>query len=301
MAESGWEKGMSEASLLRGGALAEPLRAEIAARTARLKERGIAPHLVVVVASDDPAVASYAQSKARMAEKLGIALTLATVDAAEGQAALEARLARLSEAREVHGIVLALPLAPGLDAEAAIARIDPKKDVDGLTPVNLGLIALGREGEAIAPATPQACIRLAESAAPLAGSRVVVVGRGRSVGRGLIPMLVNRDATVTVCHSRTPDLAAAIAPCATVFVAVGRPHLIDAAHIRPGQVVIDAGISMVGGKMAGDVDAEAVRTTALALTPVPGGVGPLTSTLIFANLLRAISLQTGESIAAGSL
>ncbi|NBC33096.1 MAG: bifunctional 5,10-methylenetetrahydrofolate dehydrogenase/5,10-methenyltetrahydrofolate cyclohydrolase [Alphaproteobacteria bacterium] len=292
---------MSEATLLRGGALAEPLRAEIADEAARLKARGIVPHLAVVVASDDPGVASYAQSKEKMAAKLGITLTAVTADPADGQAALEACVTRLSQAPEVHGIILALPVASGLDAEAAIACIDPKKDVDGLTPVNLGLIALGLESAAIAPATPQACIRLAESVAPLAGSRVCVVGRGRAVGRGLIPMLINRDATVTVCHSRTTDLAAAIAPSDTVFVAIGRPHLIGAAHIRPGQVVVDAGISMVDGKMAGDVDGAAIRATALALTPVPGGVGPLTSTLIFANLMRAIALQTGEPLAARSL
>lgn len=300
MAVSGWGNGMSEAILLRGGALAEPLRDEIAAETARLAARGLAPHLVVVVASDDAGVASYAQSKGKLAAKLGVALTVETIDPAAGQAALEGTLTALSQDPAVHGIVLALPVAPGLDAEAAISCIDPKKDVDGLTPVNLGLVALGRETEAIAPATPQACIRLAESVAPLAGTRAVVVGRGRAVGRGLIPMLINRDATVTVCHSRTPDLAAAIAPCDTVFVAIGRPHLIGAAHVRPGQVVIDAGISMLDGKMAGDVDGEAIRAAALALTPVPGGVGPLTSTLIFANLVRAIALQTGDAAPARS-
>ena len=283
---------MNEAILLRGGALAEPIRAEIAAEAARLTDRGITPHLVVLVASDDPGVASYAQSKSKTAAKLGVALTVETVDPAEGQAALEARLTALSRTPTVHGLVLALPVAPGLDTEAAIGCIDPIKDVDGLTPANLGLIALGREAEAIAPATPQACIRLAETQGPLAGKRVAVIGRGRSVGRALIPMLINRDATLTVCHSRTPDLAAAIAPCEVVFVAAGRPGLIGAAHIRPAQIVIDAGISIVDGKVVGDVDQDAIRETASALTPVPGGVGPLTSTLVFANLTRAIALQS---------
>lgn len=282
---------MTDAILLRGSPLAEPLRAEIAAQAARAADRGVAPHMVVVAASDDPGVASYAQSKRKTAAKLGIALTVLSIDPAEGQAVLEARLAEMSAAPSVHGLVLALPLATGLDTESAIACIDPAKDVDGLTAVNLGLIALGREREAIAPATPQACIRLAESVGPLAGKRVTVVGRGRSVGRALIPMLINRDATVTVCHSRTLDLEAAIAPCDVVFVAAGRPGLVSSAHIRPGQVVIDAGITVLADGIVGDVDADAIRGTAAALTPVPGGVGPLTSTLIFANLMRAIALQ----------
>ncbi|MEE8270436.1 MAG: bifunctional 5,10-methylenetetrahydrofolate dehydrogenase/5,10-methenyltetrahydrofolate cyclohydrolase, partial [Alphaproteobacteria bacterium] len=168
--------------------------------------------------------------------------------------------------------------------------------VDGLTPVNLGLIAAGNEAAAIAPATPLACIRLAESAAPLAGRRAVVVGRGRSVGRALIAMLINRDATVTVCHTKTPDLAAAIAPCDFVFVAAGRPGLITAAHLASGQIVIDAGINVVddgagGQRIVGDVAADGVAAKAAALSPVPGGVGPLTTTLVFHNLLRAIELQ----------
>lgn len=282
---------MPEATPLRGMPLAEPLRAEIASETARLRAAGIDPLLVVIVASDDPAVANYAETKTRLAERLGITIDLVRFDPALGQETLETEIAALSAETRVHGLLLELPLAAGLDAEAAIGRIDPLKDVDGLTPVNLGLIAAGREAGAIAPATPLACIRLAESATPLAGKRATVIGRGRSVGRGLIPMLINRDVTVTVCHSRTKDLAAAVAPAEIVFVAAGRPRLVGGALIRPGQIVIDAGTSVVDGKVVGDVDADSVRPIAAALTPVPGGVGPLTTTLLFHNLLRAIDLQ----------
>jgi methylenetetrahydrofolate dehydrogenase (NADP+)/methenyltetrahydrofolate cyclohydrolase len=282
---------MPEAHLLRGGPIAEGIRADIAARAARLAEGGTVPRLAVVVASADPASSSYAQAKAKTATKLGIALDAVAVDPAQGQSAFEHRMADLSDDPAVHGIVLDLPVDPRLDAEAAIACLDRRKDVDGLTAVNLGLIAMGREDDAICPATPLACIRLAESAGPLAGKRVAVVGRGRTVGRGLLPMLVNRDATVTVCHSRTADLAAAVRAAEVVFVAAGRPGLIGAAHLSPGQVVIDAGISFVDGKMSGDVDQAAAAETVAVLTPVPGGVGPLTSTLIFANLLRAMTLQ----------
>jgi methylenetetrahydrofolate dehydrogenase (NADP+)/methenyltetrahydrofolate cyclohydrolase len=278
------------AELLRGKPLAEAERAAIADRAATLSAAGRTPRLAVVVASDDPAVAKYAEAKGRSAAKLGIALDLIAFDPAEGQQALEARLAALSADPSVHGLLLELPIAKGLDAEAAIARIDPKKDVDGLTAANLGLIAAGREADAIAPATPLACIRLAEAATPLAGKRVAVVGRGRSVGRALIPMLINRDATVTVCHTKTPSLAEAIAPAEVVFVAAGRARLVGPDMLKPGQVVVDAGINVEGDGVVGDVDPAAAEVVA-ALTPVPGGVGPLTATLIFANLMRAIDLQ----------
>jgi len=278
------------ATPIPGRPLAEALRERIRARVAAAPVR---PTLAVVAASGDPAVAKYAEAKGRSADKLGIALNLAIVDPDAGQEALEHRISVLSADPEVHGILLELPVDPSLDAEAAIARIDPLKDVDGLTPVNLGLIAAGREADALAPATPLACIALAESVTPIAGKRAVVVGRGRSVGRALAPMLVNRHATVTVCHTRTPDLAEAIAPADLVFVAAGRPGLIGPAHLRPGQVVIDAGINLVGDRIVGDVDPAATEVVA-ALTPVPGGVGPVTSTQIFDTLLRAMDLRAAR-------
>ena len=284
---------MTDTVLLKGKPLAEALRQDIAERTAALKSAGTTPVLAVVVGSADPAAIKYAEAKQRAAEKLGIAINLVRFDPALGQDALEYELDALSRDDRVHGILLELPLDPALDAERAIEHIAPLKDVDGLTAANLGQIAAGDESRAIAPATPIACIRLAESAAPLAGTRAVVVGRGRSVGRALIPMLINRHVTVTVCHTRTPDLAAAIAPCDFVFVAAGRPSLITAEHLKPGQIVIDAGINVVEDGIVGDVDA-AVDGTVRALTPVPGGVGPLTSTVIFDNLLHAIALQQGR-------
>lgn len=281
---------MTDTLLLKGKPLADTLRAEISDKVEALKAAGTQPLLAVVVASADPAAVKYAEAKQRAAETLGITFTLLRFDPVLGQGALDSILNSLSNDEQVHGILLELPLGVGLDAERAIARIDPLKDVDGLTAANLGRIAAGDERRALAPATPIACIRLAETAAPLAGKRAVVVGRGRSVGRALIPMLINRDATVTVCHTKTPDLAEAIAPCDFVFVAAGRRSLITAAHLREDQIVIDAGINVTEGGIVGDVDADAIGAVR-ALTPVPGGVGPLTSTVIFDNLLRAISLQ----------
>lgn len=292
---------MADTVLLRGSPLAQAIRARITDRVAALTDQGVVPRLAVVVASDEPAVLQYAQSKSRSADKLGIAYEVVAFDPADGQAALEDTLGWLSDRSDVHGVLLELPVAKGLDAERALDRLSPLKDVDGMTAGNVGLVEIGREAAAICAATPLACIQLAEQAMPVAGRRVTVVGRGRTVGRVLIPMLLNRDATVTVCHSRTRDLAEAIAPAEIVFVAVGRPGLITGAHLRPGQVVIDAGINMVpdgegGEKMVGDVAADSVLGLASALTPVPGGVGPLTSTLIFDNLLRAIDLQQGKPV-----
>lgn len=278
---------MAEAAALLGKPIAERIRSRIQAET----PPSLRPCLAVVVASDDAAVARYAAAKQRTADALGLGFRVETVDPAGGQAALDARIAALSAEPGVHGILLELPLAAGLDVEIAIRQLDPLKDVDGLTPHNLGLIAAGREADALLPATPAACIQLAATATDLRGARAVVVGRGRAVGRALAPMLVNRDATVTVCHSRTRDLAAAIAAADIVFVAAGRPGLVGGAMVRPGQVVVDAGISVVDGRVVGDVDADGVRPVVAALTPVPGGVGPLTATLIFSNLLQAVELQ----------
>ena len=282
---------MSETVMLRGGPIAAEIRKEIAAGASRLKEQGITPHLAVIVASDDAAVAKYAEAKGRTAEKLGLSLELIRFAPGDGQAALEAKVSDLSSNPRIHGILLELPMDPSLDSEAAITCVHPHKDVDGLTAVNLGHIAVGRESQAIVPATPAACIALAESQGPLRGKTATLIGRGRAVGRALAPMLINRDVTVTVCHTKTPDLAAAIAPADVVFVAAGRAGLITGAHLREGQIVVDAGINVVGDSLVGDVETETALGKAAAITPVPGGVGPLTSTLIFRNLLRAIALQ----------
>ncbi|MEM7443409.1 MAG: bifunctional 5,10-methylenetetrahydrofolate dehydrogenase/5,10-methenyltetrahydrofolate cyclohydrolase [Pseudomonadota bacterium] len=278
------------AKMLRGGPIAASIRSELGKPVTILRNQGLVPTLAVVVASDDGAVLAYAEAKQRSGAKLGIALRLERLEAGSGQSDLEDLLDDLSADPSVHGILLELPLADGLNAEAAIAKIDPRKDIDGMTAANLGLIAAGNEDAALAPATPLACIRLAEEATNIAGKRAVVIGRGRTVGRALAPMLVNRNATVTVCHTKTPDLAEAIAPCELVFVAAGKAGLIGPHHLRERQVVVDAGINPAEGGIIGDVSPKAADIVA-ALTPVPGGVGPLTSTLIFSNLLKAIGLQ----------
>jgi methylenetetrahydrofolate dehydrogenase (NADP+)/methenyltetrahydrofolate cyclohydrolase len=272
---------------LRGDVLAKSVKLLVTQAAAELAAAGNPPRMAVVLATEDAASVAYAESKKKTAAALGIAADIHNLGADIAQDALIDALKALSADPAIHGILLELPLAPGLDADAALDAIAPHKDIDGLTAYNLGLISCGREDQALTSATAQACIMLAETQGSLSGKRVALIGRGRTVGRPLTGMLINRHATVTVCHTRTPDLKAAIADCDIVMVAIGKARQIGGAQLRPGQIVIDAGINYVDGKLAGDVDAASAEGIAAALTPVPGGVGPLTSALIFQNLIRA--------------
>lgn len=249
---------------------------------------GVQPKMAVILASEDAASLSYAQAKKKTAAQLGIELEIHDLGKDVTQSRLLDTCCSLSARSDLHGILLELPLAATLNANEALDRITPAKDIDGMTSANLGLIAADREQEALTSATAQACLLLAESHGAVAGKRAAIIGRGRTVGRPLAGMLVNRHATVTVCHTRTPNLREAIAGCELVFVAIGRARLITGEHLHPGQVVIDAGINFQNGKLVGDVDGESAQGVAAALTPVPGGVGPVTSALIFQNLIRAV-------------
>lgn len=274
---------------ISGADIAKRIREEVKADVARAEGAGVVPKMAAVITSDDPAALSYAQSKVRLAGKLGIELQIVEMDH-PGQDALEETLKGLSEDPGVHGIMLELPLAGGLDLDRALDRIDPLKDVDGLTARNLGMLFDGREDETIVPATPQACILLAETVGPLSGRQVAVIGKGRTVGKPLIALLLNRRATPVICHSKTRDTAAAIKDSEVVFVAVGKAGLLRADMVHAGQTLIDAGINVVDGKIVGDVAPEA-QEAAAAFTPVPDGVGPVTTALIFKNLMKAIRLQ----------
>lgn len=282
---------MSQAVEIRGGTLAKDTRAVVAGQVAAWHARGVRPRLAVVLATDDPAALSYVRSKEKAAVALGIEFESVVLGRGTGQGVLDERVAAIGADRAVHGILLELPLPAGLDAERAMDLIPAVKDVDGMTAANLGLVHVGREGDALVSATAQACIELAETCGPLEGKRVALVGRGRTVGRPLMAMLVNRRATVTVCHTGTRDLPGALRDCEVVFVAVGRPGAIRGEHLAAGQVIIDAGINQVGDALVGDVDADAVRARARAFTPVPGGVGTLTTAIVFRNLLKAVRLQ----------
>lgn len=282
---------------LRGDVLVKTIREESRTAAEELRARGVAPRLAAVLTDSNPAVLSYAESKSRAASELGITFDLVVLPEGETQEKLEAALSELAGNPAIHGIVLELPLAPGLDLGRALDLIPPRKDIDGLTAANIGLLYANREDEALVAATAQACVMLAEVALKeenrsLAGACVGVVGKGRTVGTPLIGMLLNRHATVTICHSQTADPKTALADCDIVFAAAGKPDLLTRDVLREGQMLIDAGITVVDGKLRGDVDAGAVQGFARALTPVPQGVGPVTTALIFKNLLKAIQLQS---------
>ncbi len=268
---------------------------EALAQWAASEER-FRPHLVSVLASDDGASRVYVESKARRARRLGVDFSVRDLGAGATQRQLEAALHELSQDEGVHGVVLELPLAAGLDADAALLGVAPRKDVEGLTPANLALIAAGREAEALLPPTPRSVRFLLRRALgdDLRGRRVAVVGPGRTVGRPLTFMLNNRGVTVTLCNEHTRDLTGVLAAQDAVVVAVGHAGLLSAGHVQPHHVVIDAGINVhADGSMVGDAQpALPVR----AQTPVPGGVGPLTSALMYQNLVRAVKLQRGEAV-----
>jgi len=277
---------------LRGDALAKAIREEVRAGADELRRNGLMPRLAAVLTVSDPAVLSYAESKARAASEMGITFDLVVLPAGETQEKLENILQELGDDPAIHGIVLELPLGRGFDLGRALDCIPPYKDIDGLTATNLGLLYMRREEEALLAATPQACVMLAESVADLKGARVGMVGKGRTVGTPLIGMLLNRGATLTVCHSRTADLGASLRECDIVFTGVGKAGLLDRSVLREGQIVIDAGITIVDGRAHGDADARGLEGFVAAFTPVPQGVGVLTTAIIFKNLLRAIRLSS---------
>ncbi len=253
------------------------------------------PHLVSVLASGDLASVVYVENKARRAENLGVRFSIVNLGSGVSQAQLHAELLRLSKDSDVQGIMLELPLAVGLDADAALLHIAHQKDIEGLTPANLALIAAGRESEALLPPTPRSIRFLLREAfgEDLRGLNIAIIGPGRTVGRPLIFMLNNRGATVTLCNEHTQDLASVLAKVDAVVVAVGHAGLLCPEHVKPQHVVIDAGINVLGGKVLGDAVPNLVVR---AQTPVPGGVGPLTSALMYQNLVRAVKLQRGEPV-----
>lgn len=266
---------------------------------AALAQWAFQPHLVSVLASDDEASRVYVHSKERQAGRLGVRFSVRDLGPGATQESLHAALQELSADPQVHGIVLELPLAGGLDADAALLCVAPRKDVEGLTPANLALIAAGREAEALLPPTPRSVRFLLREALgdDLRGLRVALIGPGRTVGRPLAFMLNNRGVTVTLCNEHTRDLAAVLAPQDAVVVAVGQAGLLRPEHVQPHHVVIDAGINVRPEEAGGGVVGDALPGLPVrAQTPVPGGVGPLTSALMYQNLVRAVKLQRGERV-----
>jgi methylenetetrahydrofolate dehydrogenase (NADP+)/methenyltetrahydrofolate cyclohydrolase len=285
------------ARVLDGKALAAAIRADAARRSAALAaERGRPPCLAAVLVGDDPASVSYAAMKARWAERCGITYQLIRMPAAAGQPALVGHVESLNADENVDGILLEMPLPDGYDARTAQAAIDPEQDVEGVTPTNLGRLVAGARG--VRPATAVAIMALLDDAdVSIAGRRAVVVGRSVVVGKPVALLLLAAHATVCVAHTQTQDLGSLTRAADIVVAAAGSPGLISAAGIRPGAVVIDAGTTLVGdgddARLVGDADYAALLPVAAAITPVPGGVGPVTTAVLLRTLVELAERRWG--------
>jgi methylenetetrahydrofolate dehydrogenase (NADP+)/methenyltetrahydrofolate cyclohydrolase len=286
------------ARIIDGKATAAAVRAEVRATTELLiAATGVKPGLAVVLVGADPASEVYVRHKDKDANEAGFDVRTVKLPATCSQTKLMGIVRELNEDASVHGLLVQLPLPEGLDKEAVIDALDPAKDVDGLHPINVAALTMGRPG--LVPCTPAGCIELCDRYdVELEGARVVVVGRSLLVGKPFATLALARNATVTVAHSRTRDLAAVCREADIVLAAVGRPKMIQGDWIREGAAVIDVGINRTEeGKLVGDVDFQAAEARAGAITPVPGGVGPMTRAMLLMNTLTAAARQTGnESI-----
>ncbi len=291
------------AHIIDGKAIAADLRGKVADAVHRLvRDRGITPGLAVVLVGNNAASEVYVGSKVKMTAGSGMRSFDHRLPATTSEAELLALVGRLNADPTVHGILVQLPLPPQIDAQKVIAAIDPAKDVDGFHPVNAGRLSLGLP--ALAPCTPLGCVRLAKTVhESLSGLEAVVIGRSNIVGKPLAQLLLAENATVTVAHSKTRDLAAVCARAELVFAAVGKPEMVRRDWVKPGATVIDVGINRVAGeagkpRIVGDVAFAEVSEVAGAITPVPGGVGPMTIAYLLANTLRAACTRAGLPVPA---
>jgi methylenetetrahydrofolate dehydrogenase (NADP+) / methenyltetrahydrofolate cyclohydrolase len=275
------------AKIIDGKALAAQVRAEVKSKVAALAQRGIRPGLAVVLAGDDPASKVYVRNKTRACEEVGLRSQQIDYPATVTQEELMACIRKLNADPAVHGILVQLPLPKHIDAARVLQAVSPEKDADGFHTESMGALVAGTPR--FVPCTPAGVMRMLEHAqVPLAGRRAVVVGRSNIVGKPVSLLLLQKDATVTICHSKTRDLEALAAQADILVAAIGRPKLVTARMVKPGACVIDVGINrMPDGSLAGDVDYAAVKDVAGWITPVPGGVGPMTIAMLLENCLLA--------------
>jgi methylenetetrahydrofolate dehydrogenase (NADP+)/methenyltetrahydrofolate cyclohydrolase len=279
------------ARIIDGKAVAAAMRETLARRVAAL---GFRPGLAVVLVGDDPASAVYVRSKDRAAEAAGIRAVTHRLPRETTQAALLALVAELNADAEVDGVLVQLPLPPQISAAAVIEAIDPQKDVDGFHPANVAALAGGRPG--LVPCTPLGAMRLLlEAGVPIAGARATVLGRSAIVGRPMAALLLAADATVTVAHSRTADVAAECRRADILVAAAGRAEMVRGDWIKPGAAVIDVGINRVGDRLVGDVAYAEAADAAGWITPVPGGVGPMTIACLLENTVAAALARRGAA------
>ena len=289
------------AAIVSGADVAAAIRKDVRAHAAELAAAGRPPHLDVLLIGDDPASAWYAAAKRTLGRRLGVDVRIVRLAAETSVSEAAAAVGRASDDAEVDGVIVELPLPPGIPLPPLCERLDPAKDVDGITPANRAALFDGREDRALLPATALSCIRMIERCGrTVRGAAVAVVGRGPTVGRPLAAALITRHATVTVCHTRTHDLGLVLREAEVVVAAAGVPRLVTGSMIRPGAAVIDAGTNQVGDELVGDVQRDSVAAVAGALTPVPGGVGTVTTAMIMANVIRAIDLQRAGGSAGGA-
>ncbi|MGH3857603.1 MAG: bifunctional 5,10-methylenetetrahydrofolate dehydrogenase/5,10-methenyltetrahydrofolate cyclohydrolase [Pseudonocardiaceae bacterium] len=275
------------ARVLSGKELASTIRGQVSERAVALRAAGITPRLVVVTATDDGSSAWYVRSLSRAAGTVGITCDVIDLGADADTDTIRTALDKLSGQETVHGIILQTPLRPGTALEDLATEIDPTKDVDGANPLSLGRLVCGLP--AYAPATAEAVLAILDHhGIDVEGRHVAVVGRSNVVGKPTAHLLLGRNATVTVCHSRTRHLAAITSRADVLVAAIGKPKIITCEHLRPGAIAIDVGTNPTeDGGLVGDIDAEAVDSHAGALTPVPGGIGPVTTALLLAHTAQA--------------
>lgn len=273
-------------NIISGTELAKKLKNEMRMEVSALKEKyGRVPHLVVIMVGDDPASQSYVKGKSKACDEVGIQNTTVYLDKDISQVELLRRIQEFNLNDKVDGILVQLPLPPHIDEHAVMNFINPKRDVDGFHPFNVDGLYTGKE--CIYPCTPKGIIKLLDYAnVPIKGANVVVIGRSNIVGLPVAKMLLDRDATVTVCHSKTQGLSEITKKADILVVAIGKPKFVTEDMVREGAVVIDVGVNRVDGKLCGDVDFENVKDKASVITPVPGGVGPMTITCLMENTIE---------------
>ncbi len=275
------------AQLIDGNALSRQLRESVAQRVVTLKTQGITPGLAVVLVGDNPASQVYVRNKVRACEETGMHSVLEKYDASMTEAELLARIEALNNDPSIHGILVQLPLPAHMDAHKVIETISPAKDVDGFHVASAGALMVGQPG--FWPCTPYGCMKMLESIGySLRGKHAVVIGRSNIVGKPMAMMLLQQNATVTICHSATPDLKAMTLQADVIVAAVGKRNVLTADMVKPGAVVLDVGMNRNDeGKLCGDVDFAGVKEVASYITPVPGGVGPMTITMLMVNTLES--------------
>lgn len=282
------------ATILQGKEVAQSIRAELANEVAELKKQGIVPGLTVVIVGDDPASHSYVRGKAKGCEEVGISSEIIMKDADITEEELLVIIQQLNENPNVNGILVQLPLPAHISEHAVIEAIAPEKDVDGFHPISVGNMVLGND--TMLPCTPHGIIELIKrTGTPMAGKHAVVIGRSNIVGKPVSLLLQQENATVTMCHSRTQNLEEFTQKADILVVATGRAHMIGKEHVKPGAVVIDVGVNRIEtGKLVGDVRFDEVKEVASFLTPVPGGVGPMTITMLLKNTVAAAKKQAKQ-------